>query len=91
MIEQKPIIDPFQRLCTELREVSRYSKLVYLSLLEASRHKASIDEALLSTMTGLDHIDVRLAVEELKIRGLVQQDRYSGKMKPHRFKKEKNG
>lgn len=90
MIEpkSKPIIDPFPRLCAELRELSRYGKLVYLGLLEASRHKASIDESLISTMTGLDCVDVRLALDELSVRGLVRQDRYSQEIKPHRFLKK---
>lgn len=61
---------PTQQLVAALKPLSRYGKLVYLSMLVRSSPSS---EKLLSEMTGLDLADVRMTLEELSAHGLVDE------------------
>lgn len=74
---------PTQQLVVALKPLSRYGKLVYLSMQAVSGPSS---EALLSEMTGLDLADVRMTLEELSTHGLV--DEKCG-LVPRRFRSKK--
>lgn len=76
-------VSPTQQLVAALGPLSRYGKLVYLSMYVL---KSPASEKLLSEMTGLDLADVQMTLEELAAHGLV--DEKCG-LVPRRFRSKK--
>ena len=72
---------PKQQLLAALKPLSRYGKLVYLSMYVL---KSPPSEELLSEMTGLDSVDIEMVLDDLRARALVDRTR-DGQLVPLRF------